>query len=89
LTDARPPRAYLDGTQREVSDMNGMLQHHDYYRDGVERRQQEAREWAQVNALGRLSRTLHDQYDQHPVRTRVMAVASPLAIALGVLAILI
>ncbi len=69
--------------------MNGMLQHHEFYRDGVERRQQEARGWARANALGDLARTARTQYAQHPVRTRLFAIASPMAVALGILAILI
>ena len=69
--------------------MNGMLQPHDYYRDGVERRQQEARDWARANALGRLSRAAREQWAQHPTRSRILAVASPTAVGLAILAILI
>jgi len=69
--------------------MNGMLQNPDLYRDAAERRQQEAHQWARNDALGRLEKAAHDQFEQHPVRSRILAVASPLAIALGLLAILI
>ena len=69
--------------------MNGMLQPHDYYRDGVERHQQEARDWAQANALGRLSQAARAQWSQHPTRSRILAVASPTAVGLAILAILI
>ena len=69
--------------------MNGMLQHHEVYRDAAERRQQEAHRWAQTDALGRLEKAAHDQFEQHPVRSRILVVASPMAVALGLLAILI
>ena len=69
--------------------MNGMLQHHEVYRDAAERRQQEAHQWARNDALGRLEKTAHDQFEQHPVRSRILVVASPMAVALGLLAILI
>jgi len=36
--------------------MNGMLQHHDIYREGVERHQREARAWATADRLGRTAR---------------------------------
>jgi len=69
--------------------MNGMLQPHEYYRDAVERRQQEAHRSAQADALGRLSSRAREQYRQHPVRTRIMAVASPTAVGLAIVAVLI
>ena len=69
--------------------MNGMLQRHDVYREGVECRQHEAREWAQANALGRLSARARDQDAQHPARARILAVASAMAVGLAILAILI
>jgi len=37
--------------------MNGMLQPHDYYQDGVTRRQREARDWARAEAMGRAARS--------------------------------
>ena len=69
--------------------MNGMLQHDEYYRDAAERRQQEARQWARTDALGRLEKAAHDQFEQHPTRSRLLAVASPMAVALGILLVLI
>lgn len=69
--------------------MNGMLQHPDLYRDAAERRQEEAHRWARIDALGRLEKAAHDQLEQHPTRTRFLATASPMAVALGVLAILL
>ena len=69
--------------------MHGMLQHTESYRQEVQRHQQEAHEWARVGVLGRLGGAFREQSRQHPVRTRVMAVASPMAVAFGVLLILI
>ena len=69
--------------------MNGMLHHHEYYRDAVERRQREAHRAAQANALGRLSSRARRRYRQHPVRSRILAVASPMAVVLAILAVLI
>lgn len=67
--------------------MNGMLQHPDVYRFEADRHQREARQWAHAGALGRFARMAREQYEDHPVRTRVLAVASPTAVALGILAI--
>ena len=69
--------------------MNGMLQHNEFYRDAAERRQVEAHRWARTDALGRLEKAAHDQLEQHPTRARLLAVASPMAVALGILLILI
>ena len=69
--------------------MNGMLQHPEFYRDAAERRQEEAHRWARSDALGRLEKAAHDQLEHHPTRTRFLAIASPMAVVLGVLAILI
>jgi hypothetical protein len=89
LTDIACAAAYLGGTQREVKQMNGMLQPDEFYRDAAERRQQEARQWARTDALGRLEKAAHDQFEQHPTRSRLLAVASPMAVALGILLVLI
>ena len=69
--------------------MNGMLQHHEIYSHEIERHQQEARRWAHQGTLGRLAQGARAQSRIHPRRARLFAVASPMAVALGVLAILI
>ena len=66
-----------------------MLQPEEFYRDAAERRQQEAHRWARTDALGRLGKSTRNQIEQHPVGSRVMAVVTPMAVALGVVAILI
>jgi len=69
--------------------MNGMLQHQQLYEQEIERHQQEALRWAQEGTLSRLAHDVRAQSRSHPRRTRLIAVASPMAVALGVLAILI
>jgi len=69
--------------------MNGMLQHQDLYEQEIQRHQREAQQWAEAGALGRLASTLRDQRREHPSRTRFFAIASPMAVALGLLAIII
>lgn len=69
--------------------MNGLLQHQEAYEQEIKRHQQEARQWAEAGAFGRLSSALHDQRREHPNRTRFFAIASPMAVALGILAIII
>lgn len=66
-----------------------MLQHQEAYELEVKRHQREAQQWAQAGTLGRLSSALRDQRVDHPNRTRFFAIASPMAVALGLLAILI
>jgi hypothetical protein len=69
--------------------MNGMLQHQRLYEQEIERHQQEARRWAHEGTLGRLAQGARAQSRVHPRRARLFAVLSPMAVALGVLAILI
>ena len=75
--------------------MSGMLQPNDFYKDGVRRRQDEARAWARADALGRLSRSTRDRRqraDHHrlhhhtlrmhlrAIRMHLRAMASPMAV---------
>lgn len=69
--------------------MNGMLQHHEIYSHHIERHQQEAHGWAHDGALGRLAQGPRAQSRFRPRRIRLLAVASPMAVALGMLVILI
>jgi hypothetical protein len=69
--------------------MNGMLQHHEIYSHQVARHQQEARRWARDGALGALARAARVPSRPHSGQARLLAVVSPLAVGLGVLAILI
>jgi hypothetical protein len=90
LTASCDPRSYRRDTQREViTDMNGMLQHPDVFRDGAERHQREARAWAEANALGRAMRATRRQYTDHPGRTRAFAVVAPAAAVLALLALVL
>ena len=72
--------------------MNGMLQHHDMYREGVERHQAEARRWAEADRLGRLARANRPRRDRslhrhhhswrthrRALRMHLHAMVSPLA----------
>lgn len=65
-----------------------MLQHQEHLSHEIERRQAEARRWAQAGTLARLADTVHEQAHLHPVRSRLLAVATPTAVALGLLAII-
>lgn len=69
--------------------MNGMLQHQEAYEQEIQRHQQEAQQWAQAGTLGRLAASYREQRRVHPTRTRFFAIASPMAVALGILAIII
>ena len=69
--------------------MTGMLPNPEIHRVFAEQRQDEARQWARSDALGRLAKAAHDQLQQHPLRSRILMAASPMAVALGLLAILI
>ena len=66
-----------------------MLQHQEYLSHEIERRQAESRQWAQAGMLGRLADGLRDQAEQHPRRSRIVAISTPMAVALGLLAIII
>jgi hypothetical protein len=69
--------------------MNGMLQHQELFDTEVRRRHQEAQQWARAGSLGRLASAFRGQADVHPRRTRLFVIASPMAVALGILAILL
>jgi hypothetical protein len=76
--------------------MNGMLQHQEYHFEEIQRRQeelrraeQEAHRWAHTDALGRFAHSAREGMRDHPRRTRLMAVVSPLAIGFTILAILL
>lgn len=66
-----------------------MLQHPEFYEKEIKRHQTEAQQWAEAGALGRLAGSFREQRREHPKRTRLIAVASPMALALGLLAIII
>ena len=65
-----------------------MLQHQEAL-EVVRRQHQEAQQEAEAGTLGRLAVDLREQSQQHPNRTRFLAIVSPIAVALGILAILI
>jgi hypothetical protein len=46
--------------------MSGMLQHNDVYRERAMDRQEEARRWAEVDHLARLSRANRPERVKHP-----------------------
>ena len=69
--------------------MSGMLQHQEAYEHEVQRHQQEAQQWAEADTLGRLAHSFREQRREHPRRTRFLAIASPMAVALGALLIFI
>jgi hypothetical protein len=69
--------------------MNGMLPDPEIQRVLTDQHHREARQWARTAALGRLGKAAHDQLEQHPLRSRILVAASPLAVALGLSAILI
>jgi len=69
--------------------MNGMLQHQELFSEEIQRHQQEAHEWARVGMMGRLAQSARVQSREHPHRSRLMAVVSPIAIVLTLLAVLI
>ena len=61
--------------------MTGMLQPHDHYRERAARHQQEARDWARADAMGRLSRAASAPVSRttrarhhHSMRTHLRAV---------------
>ncbi len=61
--------------------MSGMLQHNDEYRERAQSRQAEARRWAEVDHLSRLSKANrpkrltrpHHYHHHHSMRTRLRA----------------
>ena len=60
--------------------MTGMLQPHDHYRERAARHQQEARDWARANAMGRLARSAREHaprptrtHHHHSLRTHLRA----------------
>ena len=69
--------------------MNGMLQHPEAYEQEIQRHQQEAHQWAEAGTLGQLATSFREQQREHPNRTRFFAIASPMAVALGILTIII
>ena len=69
--------------------MNGMLQHQELFSEEIKRHQQEAHKWAGIGAMGRLAARAREDAREHPRRTRLMAIASPMAVGLALLAILI
>ena len=69
--------------------MNDMLQHQEFYTEEIRRHQAESQQWAQAGMLGRLSDSVRTQTRQHPRRSRLVAISTPLAVALGLLAIII
>ena len=69
--------------------MNGMLQHHQMYREGIERHQQEAREWAQAQSLGRVANSARATFERRRRPARLTFLAAPMAAAVTMLAILI
>lgn len=69
--------------------MNDMLQHQEYLTEEIRRHQQESQRWAQAGMLGRIADGVRDQSREHPARTRILGVATPMAVALGLLAIII
>ena len=69
--------------------MGDMLQHQEFYKQEIERHQLESQRWAQAGMLGRLADGVREQAREHPRRSRFVAITTPMAVALGVLAILI
>lgn len=69
--------------------MSDMLQHQEFYEQEIKRHQAEAQQWAEAGTLGRLADTFREQRREHPKRTRFFAIASPMAVALGLVVIII
>ena len=69
--------------------MNDMLQHQEYLSEEIRRHQAESRRWAQAGTLGRLSATVRHETHEHPRGSRFLAITTPTAVALGLLAIII
>jgi len=69
--------------------MNGMLQHQEHYSAEIQRRHQEAHRWARADVLGRFAQSARESAREHPRRTRLIAVVSPMAIGFALLAVLI
>lgn len=66
-----------------------MLQHQEFYQQEIKRHQAEAQQWAEAGTLGRLAPTLREQRREHPSRARFFAIASPMAVVLAVLVLII
>jgi hypothetical protein len=56
--------------------MNGMLQHHDIYREGVARHQEEARQWARDRSMGRQAQAVRKQPAEPGHSGRLMSAAA-------------
>ncbi len=69
--------------------MNDMLQHQEFYSQEIRRHQAESQRWAQAGMLGRLSAGVRDRSSEHPRGARFLAITTPTAIIIGVLAIII
>ena len=86
MTDTDEGASYGGGTQREVKEMSGTMQPQEYFEFEARRRQQEAREWARAEALGRMASTDRARSHVPSRRIRLLAVASPMVVTLGLLA---
>jgi hypothetical protein len=90
LTDRGHVSSYLGDTQREVNEMNGMLQNQEHFQHEIERHQREAREWSRSAAMGRRSRSVRTARAQRrPARNRVLLTAAPLTLVSLVLLVII
>jgi hypothetical protein len=99
LTDTRNGSSYLGDTQREVKQMNGMLHHHDLYREAAERRDNDVEAWARSRSLGdiargnvargNVARSARSTVAEHPRAARWVGVTLPVATILAAIAILI
>ncbi len=69
--------------------MGDMLQHPEFYTQEIERHQLESRRWAEAGMLGRLASSVREQSQEQPRRSGFIALATPVALVLGMLAIII
>ena len=74
--------------------MNGMLHHHDLYREAAERRNNDVEAWVRSRSLaniarGNVARSARSTVAEHPRAARWVGVTVPVATILAAIAILI
>ncbi len=69
--------------------MNDILQHQELLSHEIQRHQADSQRWAQAGVMGRLADTAHERAHRHPRGSKLLALTTPLAVALGMLAIII
>jgi len=58
--------------------MNGMLHHNDSYREGVDRHQAEAQQWARDGSMGRLAQAAAKKPSEPGRRARIQSLVVPM-----------